>query len=120
MSEQLKPCPFCGGEAELISSEPSTANHNDGAVHSAVACFCFGCKVMPYPKLWHVNDSEAISAWNTRALTPKQQCADEMYEILNKVRLSQCMSRNEIEHSDLLSELHHDIEKVLAKAKGEA
>tara|TARA_S200002703_G_scaffold101771_1_gene88197 strand:+ start:900 stop:1112 length:213 start_codon:yes stop_codon:yes gene_type:complete len=64
--DNLKSCPFCGGEPELINSEPSTANHNSGAVHSAVACFNMNCSVMPYPKLWHVNEEEAVNAWNSR------------------------------------------------------
>ncbi|QDP61507.1 MAG: hypothetical protein Unbinned8596contig1000_20 [Prokaryotic dsDNA virus sp.] len=62
----LKPCPFCGGQAELIQSEPSNANFNKGAVHCGVACFNFGCQVMPYPKLWQVNEEEAVIAWNAR------------------------------------------------------
>lgn len=62
----LKPCPFCGQKAELLQSEPSTANYNDGAVHFAVAYFDISCQVMPYPKLWHVNEEEAAKAWNTR------------------------------------------------------
>lgn len=68
MSEKkLKPCPFCGGKAEIIHSEPSTARFNEGAIHSAVACFNINCRVMPYPKLWEVNEVEAVKAWNTRA-----------------------------------------------------
>ena len=63
---KLKPCPFCGGKATLIDSPASNANHNSGAVHSAVACFEMQCPVMPYPKLWHVNDKEAVNAWNSR------------------------------------------------------
>lgn len=63
----LKSCPFCGGDPELIQSEPSNANSNLGAVHCAVACFNFNCQVMPYPKLWQVNEEEeAAIAWNTR------------------------------------------------------
>ncbi|AXT40231.1 hypothetical protein D1814_16900 [Alteromonas sp. BL110] len=62
----LKPCPFCGGEPELISSKPSTANHNKGAVHFGVACFELKCPIMPYPKLWQVNETDAVNAWNKR------------------------------------------------------
>ncbi|EKO3908227.1 Lar family restriction alleviation protein [Vibrio fluvialis] len=66
MSE-LKPCPFCGGEAELIQSEPSTARFNEGTVNFAVACYGYKCGVMPYPKLWQITKEEAVKAWNTRA-----------------------------------------------------
>ncbi|NQY17733.1 Lar family restriction alleviation protein [Alteromonas sp.] len=66
MINKLKPCPFCGQKAEVIQSEPSRAAFNEGAVHFGVACFNSDCQVMPYPKLWQVNEEEAMMAWNSR------------------------------------------------------
>ena len=54
MTEQLKPCPFCGGEAEFIGGLPKS-----------------GCDRVECTKCWaevYGDDrDEAIAAWNTRA-----------------------------------------------------
>lgn len=58
MSERLKPCPFCGGEAKL----------NDGGISTYVACTVCDNRTFEY---YHsVGDSvpSAISAWNYRTL----------------------------------------------------
>ena len=44
MSEELKPCPFCGGEAELCYSEVDT--------------FCRKCNVMQETELWNTRPIE--------------------------------------------------------------
>ena len=52
MSEDLKPCPFCGGDAMLVT--PAKGN-------PYICCeekFCTGPKA---------SEAEAIAAWNTRA-----------------------------------------------------
>lgn len=57
MSEELKPCPFCGGEAVYNKCTPSE--------HSYVICDNLDCETMG-----PTADSEAaaILAWNTRYL----------------------------------------------------
>ena len=62
MSE-LKPCPFCGGDAMMV--HPSNADHF-GYVHSSVRCKTRGCRGSEF-ELWRGTDDEAIAAWNTRA-----------------------------------------------------
>ena len=66
MSDELKPCPFCGGEAIYTSR----SNHNEvsgwqNAVDHWIFCETEGCYV-------HVGmletKIEAVAAWNTRAL----------------------------------------------------
>lgn len=54
--EKLKPCPFCGGEAELFS----------GKIHTSSGV---GCRNKPHPDFTmfgFANDREAIKAWNSR------------------------------------------------------
>lgn len=72
MSVELKPCPFCGGEAELDFAGKSftyTASNGkpyDSGFYYTVKCrdeVC-GCKIGIY------EDAEmALSAWNRRAET---------------------------------------------------
>ncbi len=59
---ELKPCPFCGGEAMLISFGDFTGNYFD------VSCKSIGC----YAFRWtddarYTNKDAAIEAWNRRA-----------------------------------------------------
>ena len=57
---ELKPCPFCGGEARMRED-----------VSHSTACFV-GCAVDDcFGELhWASTRAEAIYAWNTRAATP--------------------------------------------------
>lgn len=57
MQEQLKPCPFCGGEAREIES-------------LFASIYCADCGVMG-PKYLHMN--QAIKHWNTRAYQTKEK-----------------------------------------------
>ena len=54
MSE-LKPCPFCGGEAE---------HYEDGYMQHYVVCTRRGCYARSFG---FESEAEAITAWNTRA-----------------------------------------------------
>ncbi len=54
-SEALKPCPFCGGEAEVSPHE---------VFGSAVTCLTEGCAANIDLA---ASDAEAIAAWNKRA-----------------------------------------------------
>lgn len=116
MSEQeLKPCPFCGGEAYLLEGEPSTANFNEGAVHFAVACGTLGCQVLPKANLWQMNEDDAVNAWNTRP--SMQDCAEEISKTLEEA-LAMIMSGDKISYSG--KRLFCDLaEQILTKARGE-
>ena len=65
--ERLKPCPFCGGEAEVIFEEYS----GDHIVNEFyVRCTMFNnrlpnCLVMPNT-ITYDSEEEAIDAWNRR------------------------------------------------------
>ncbi len=56
---KLKPCPFCGGEAEI---------HKEQAWRTAwlVECHNLGCVVHPETP-WYPTEKAAIAAWNKRA-----------------------------------------------------
>lgn len=56
MSERLKPCPFCGGEAKL----------NDGGISTYVACTVCDNRTFEYYHSVGDSASSAISAWNYR------------------------------------------------------
>lgn len=53
MPNELKPCPFCGGEATLLQTFGA-----DRPYH--ILCWCGG-RVG-----WFVTDQEAVDAWNRR------------------------------------------------------
>ena len=61
MSEELKPCPFCGGDAELSSGK------FEGKATSYVVCKCCGSQgefFFVSPK--YASAIRAIEAWNRR------------------------------------------------------
>lgn len=58
MTEALKPCPFCGGEAGA---------HEDYGHSTAWYVGCSNGKCPVEPHVWKKSKAEAISAWNTRA-----------------------------------------------------
>jgi len=60
---KLKPCPFCGGEAELVCT---TDNHHAPYVRCKYGAYLKPqCRANMYP--WHYKTAEeAIEAWNRR------------------------------------------------------
>ena len=63
----LKPCPFCGGEAKMQKSKrwPDDA---DAAVDGYTAvCQNLDCILGGNDEWWADTEAEAIAAWNTRA-----------------------------------------------------
>ena len=58
MSEKLKPCPFCGGEAELFTIP---ANYGLSPIRWVIRCKKGCCEQIP-----HISDHDAVFAWNKR------------------------------------------------------
>lgn len=56
MTEQLKPCPFCGGEADIMTPEADNMK--------CATVMCMGCHVTGKEG---ESIAEAVEAWNARA-----------------------------------------------------
>ena len=69
MTDKLKPCPFCGGNAKLITSAPSKLFSDEGeTIHFKVKCDAddTGC-IGAFVNLWEITKERAIEKWNRRA-----------------------------------------------------
>lgn len=62
MIEELKPCPFCGGEAHLRPE----IKYSTGEETGEWTVLCPPCDLFP-DQSWSKPRAEAIAAWNTRA-----------------------------------------------------
>ena len=72
---ELKPCPFCGGEAKILRD-----------IHGVVSCSC-GAVVTAK----HKNDTaEAIAAWNSRAERTCKWELEHSGTLYDKWRCSKC------------------------------
>ena len=58
---ELKPCPFCGGKARLVSGESKQKQGLSPLVWQVICTH--GCVAMPL----ELSDHDAINAWNKRA-----------------------------------------------------
>ena len=83
MSEtKLLPCPFCGEKPHF--SDYSTENNGTWWL---LECGNPGCDMQVRTAAGaEIQSSTMIEKWNTRALTPRQQAADLMYEALRFVQ----------------------------------
>lgn len=86
MSEELKPCPFCGSEAHLYEPSSTTLKYRwDGNTISDFESY-HGWSI-ECPKHWHISffdkdRDKVIKQWNTRSLEAalRQQLAYEKEE----------------------------------------
>lgn len=83
MSDELLPCPFCGGKAV-------TTVHHDG--NAGALCWTERCTVMPISRGKTLE--EAVAAWNRRAATAWPQ-GDEAAEQLGYALEWQLRSRTD-------------------------
>lgn len=66
MSDELKPCPHCGGEAMLIPADDESP--------AEVYCSCCWCSVIKS------DTAGAIAAWNARAAVTDEQFATAVHD----------------------------------------
>lgn len=67
MQTELKPCPFCGGKAEILKPTPRISRYR-AYIYSV---YCSDCDLLfgydeDYGGIFET-DQEAIEAWNRRA-----------------------------------------------------
>ena len=109
MSDNLNPCPFCGGEAVLC---------NDDRNSSSVECASCGAAVPFFPRLpenaGKYRDIQAVSAWNKR--TPSS-LETEMRNELEEAKEELIRAfEGDIQHT---LETAKSIERLLRRAKAE-
>lgn len=63
---ELKPCPFCGGEAYLVELTPTQYNDQHSTYYSVG---CIDCGIGFYEN----TEDEATAAWNRRAEPKNKQ-----------------------------------------------
>lgn len=67
MTEELKPCPFCGGEVGLVPAKNMYFTRGINGIkhyYDGWRVFCGECRIM---QSWFDMKEEAITAWNRRA-----------------------------------------------------
>ena len=73
MKRELKKCPFCGGEAHLVSDYSSEHEEMRWNVWHECGGFegestGYGCSLHPwFDTPWYKDEQTAIAAWNRRA-----------------------------------------------------
>ena len=72
MSEALKPCPFCGGRATMVTG-PTAGLSEIGEVDPVRYVLCDDCAASSFDD--HVTEEDAAGAWNARADTECRQSA---------------------------------------------
>ena len=75
---ELKPCPFCGGEAE---------HYEDGYMQHYVVCTRRGCYARSFG---FESEAEAIDAWNTRAVDACKNIGDLSHGVSDIFECSEC------------------------------
>ena len=94
MSDELKLCPFCGGEAEVHEIGVTIeCVHTDGTRDAyemvAVGCVNDECPVMPCTKA-SGSVAEAVEKWNARAAATDEQFAVAVHDGRAWQRVREC------------------------------
>jgi len=82
MTSDLKPCPFCGGAAEMDTRQ-AYANYVTGRHQTGIAIYCVACGVQAMICRGDVPDVEpeqVMEIWNARAALPSTTSSGEAME----------------------------------------
>ena len=60
LAERLKPCPFCGSEAEVITNDEEISFTGGELMYSVCCTWCSGNSG------WALTQEDAITAWDRR------------------------------------------------------
>lgn len=83
MSEELKPCPFCGGKARMHVAFASGGDHSVG-----VYVECLECRSCSETKWGDGAQEKAADAWNRRA---ERTCLAKPYEVDGETGFYDCI-----------------------------
>lgn len=98
MTEQeqakLKPCPFCGGEAQIVTRDVEPQGDPWYGGKSETFPECTNCGAVKFNDFWHdgfweedkTKPVNAIKAWNTRADPEAKQVIAALVEALQSAR----------------------------------
>ena len=78
MSEELKPCPFCGGEGEVITQIMKMIKNRDNPLAPAVTFFFVHCKKCKASTVSPKKTAEeAITSWDSSYVTEYDPALDD-------------------------------------------
>ncbi len=80
---ELKPCPFCGGNARMLRHELGIMGRSGYDWWHAIQCQRCNAAV-GYDDNRYRDKSDAIRAWNTRAPSPELTAANERIKVLEE------------------------------------
>jgi len=98
MSDELKPCPWCGGEAEIVVGTDSGTSED----YWLARCVEKTCEVSPRIASYDCAE-DAIRIWNTRpvedALLEKLQQLQAKWDAIPRDAISCCASDSFTQHA---------------------
>lgn len=102
MSEELKPCPFCGGEGKHTLSKCNPVNY--------VGChddYCPANDAFSYNFADEEGKQDALKAWNTRADDQFKQALIEARDVLKSIKYDYPLgSRDRFNISDQITKIN--------------
>jgi Lar family restriction alleviation protein len=113
MSEELKPCPFCGAlKLEILTTEDMFDTSSQLAYQ--VVCVC--CET-----LWYETKEEAIEAWNKRVIPKGYVKIEDVIKVINHGwnEYYICFGEKERIIDKRVEELFRKIAKQIKKLEGE-
>lgn len=107
---KLKPCPFCGGEAQLLR----ISNLPNGVEEWFVSCGAASCDLYPHSTIPYASAEIAAAAWNRRAVDTPSNAAVLREALLKAiVLLKVCEWPDDAPMQDI-TKVMDEIEKALS------